>query len=84
MVAAIKPEDHYLMAAAQAGKGIRILRQDTWEMIITFVISQQKRFLLSVPWWKLCAAGTEPEPGLFIPFHPRISYARLLSMIFLP
>ena len=42
MVAAIKPEDHYLMAAAQAGKGIRILRQDTWEMIITFVISQQK------------------------------------------
>lgn len=42
MIASITPEDTYLQAAAQAGKGIRILRQDTWEMIITFVISQQK------------------------------------------
>ena len=25
-----------------SGTGIRILRQDPWEMIITFVISQQK------------------------------------------
>ena len=40
--AAVSPKDPYLQAAAQAGKGIRILRQDPWEMIITFVISQQK------------------------------------------
>ena len=36
------PDDNYLRAAAAAGRGIRILRQDPWEMIITFVISQQK------------------------------------------
>ena len=40
--ASIDPEDSYLLAAAQAGRGIRILRQDPWEMIITYVISQQK------------------------------------------
>lgn len=42
MIASITPDDHYLKAASKAGQGIRILRQDTWEMIITFVISQQK------------------------------------------
>ena len=38
----ISPKDPYLMAAARFGSGIRILRQDLWEMIITFVISQQR------------------------------------------
>ena len=37
----IDPEDTYLARAAQFGKGIRILRQDVWEMIITFILSQQ-------------------------------------------
>ncbi|HIQ74482.1 MAG TPA: 8-oxoguanine DNA glycosylase [Candidatus Cottocaccamicrobium excrementipullorum] len=37
----IDPEDHYLMKAAQTGWGLRILRQDLWEMIITFIISQR-------------------------------------------
>ena len=41
MIASITPDDHYLKAASKAGQGIRILRQDTWEMIITFLISQQ-------------------------------------------
>lgn len=34
-------QDKYLLQAAGFGKGIRILRQDLWEMIITFIISQQ-------------------------------------------
>ncbi len=34
--------DRYLQAAAENGLGIRILRQDPWEMLITFIISQQK------------------------------------------
>ena len=38
----IQPEDAYLTAAGKTGSGIRILRQDLWEMIITFIISQQK------------------------------------------
>lgn len=38
----VDPKDAYLLAASRAGRGIRILHQDPWEMIITFVISQQK------------------------------------------
>ncbi len=38
----IDEKDSYLLAAAKTGSGIRILKQDLWEMIITFVISQQK------------------------------------------
>lgn len=37
----INPEDTYLTAAAAAGRGIRILRQDLWEMTVSFLISQQ-------------------------------------------
>lgn len=39
--AKINPKDNYLTAAADFGMGIRILNQDLWEMIITFLISQQ-------------------------------------------
>ena len=38
---AANPRDKYLGAAIKAGDGIRILRQDLWEMIVTFLISQQ-------------------------------------------
>ena len=41
-IASIRADDAYLAAAADAGSGIRILRQDLWEMMITFLISQQK------------------------------------------
>lgn len=37
----IDRDDDYLTGAAAFGSGIRILRQDTWEMIITFILSQQ-------------------------------------------
>lgn len=37
----IDRDDDYLTGAAAFGGGIRILRQDTWEMIITFILSQQ-------------------------------------------
>ena len=33
-------QDEYLKSAFKSGSGIRILRQDLWEMIITFMISQ--------------------------------------------
>ena len=42
VIASIDRENFYLTAAAMSGAGIRILRQDPWEMIITFAISQQK------------------------------------------
>ena len=37
----INPRDAYLLRAASFGFGIRILRQDLWEMIASFLISQQ-------------------------------------------
>ena len=39
----IDPEkDPFLWRAAEQEKGIRILRQDPWEMLITFIISQNR------------------------------------------
>ncbi|MBQ8093187.1 MAG: hypothetical protein IJ242_06385 [Clostridia bacterium] len=34
--------DPYLAEASEAEKGIRILRQDPWEMVISFIISQNR------------------------------------------
>lgn len=41
----IDPEDMYLVNAAERGSGIRILRQDLWEMIVSFLISQQNNIV---------------------------------------
>ena len=34
--------DPYLLAALKKGRGIRILRQDPWESLVTFILSQRK------------------------------------------
>ena len=39
---AIPETDPYMRSAARAGRGIRILRQDPWETLVTFIISQRK------------------------------------------
>lgn len=41
----ISPRDKYLSQAAAFGSGIRILRQDLWEMIVSFLISQQNNIV---------------------------------------
>ena len=41
IINSIDSVDRYLLSAADYGKGIRILRQDLWEMMISFIISQQ-------------------------------------------
>lgn len=38
----IPPDDSFLIQAAQLGKGIRLLSQDPFEMLISFIISQRK------------------------------------------
>ncbi len=40
-ISQINPKDIYLLSAAKFGSGIRILRQEFWEMIVSFLISQQ-------------------------------------------
>ena len=42
MAGFLPAEDAYLRAAAEYGRGIRILRQDPWETLVTFLISQRK------------------------------------------
>ena len=43
-------KDEYMQAAVNFGEGIRILRQDPWEMLISFIISQNK----AIPHIKEC------------------------------
>jgi N-glycosylase/DNA lyase len=53
-------EDPYLFAASEFGKGIRILRQDPWEMLISFIISQRKNIpAIKASIEKLCALAGE-------------------------
>ena len=40
--ARIDPADAFLLAAAAQQQGIRILRQDPWEALVSFIISQNK------------------------------------------
>jgi N-glycosylase/DNA lyase len=78
-------EDPYLFAAAEYGKGIRILKQDPWEMLISFIISQRKNIpAIKASIEKLCAkvgrvAGTTPEGEVLYAF-PTAKEIAALSM----
>ena len=62
-----KKEDEYLYNASEYGKGIRILQQDPWEMLISFIISQRKNIpAIKASIEKICALvgkkiATDPE-----------------------
>ncbi len=42
MTSLLPQDDAYLRAAAEYGQGIRILKQDPWETLVSFLISQRK------------------------------------------
>ena len=46
----LSAKDEHMAKAVQFGEGIRILRQDPWEMLISFIISQNK----AIPHIKEC------------------------------
>ena len=50
MRAGIPAKDRFLSKCADEGCGIRILNQDKWEMLISFIISQRK----SIPAIRSC------------------------------
>ena len=59
----IDPSDAYLSAAAEAGRGIRILRQPLFETLISFIVSQNNnipriRTIIA----KLCGGADKPFP----------------------
>lgn len=80
----IPAKDHFLRAAAEYGKGIRILRQDPFEMLITFIISQRK----SIPAIRSSVENfvlpqerkLQKTGGLFTHFPPRQRSGNYLSM----
>ena len=56
----IDENDGFLTAAAHAGKGLRILRQDPFEALISFIISQRKNIpAISSCVEKLCRSAGE-------------------------
>ena len=60
---AYRTHDQYLIKCYEFGKGIRILRQDLWEILITFIISQNNnipRIKKSVK--ALCSGSHFPTP----------------------
>ena len=58
IIAGIPSDDLYLQSAAAYGQGIRILRQEPWETLITFILSQRKTIpAIRQAVEKLCAAG---------------------------
>ncbi len=65
----LRPDDEKLLIAMETGKGIRILRQEPWETLCSFIISQNNNIprikkLISA----LCKAGAEIEGGSDIAF----------------
>ena len=63
-IGAIDKNDGYLLEAAARGEGIRILRQDPFETLISFILSQRKNIpaiMASVE--ALCAAFGEEKDG---------------------
>lgn len=68
----IDPEDPYLTAAVKVGGGIRILRQELWETMVNFIISQNNsipRIQKSVETLCLfCGKGHEEADGVWYEF----------------
>ena len=52
-ISAVDGSDIYLSSAAKFGSGIRILNQDLWEMVVSFIISQQN----NIPRIKKCISN---------------------------
>lgn len=64
--ARVDPGDAYLSRAAEFGRGIRILRQDPWETLVSFIVSQRK----TIPAIKFCVEALCARYGDPLPFEP--------------
>lgn len=66
----IDPKDEYLTAAGNAAQGIRILRQDPWEAMASFIISQRN----NIPRIKATIERISEKFGNPIPYRGRVVY----------
>ena len=70
----IPEEDGFMRRAAEYGKGIRVLRQDPWEMLITFIISQRKNIpAITKSVELLCDMFGKEVPGEEIKLFPTVN-----------
>ena len=76
----VPASDHYMKEAVFFSQGMKILRQDPWEMLVSFLISQNKNIPgIAGCVEKLCAAFGEPfmtEAGLRYAFPVPDAIAR--------
>ncbi|SKB77075.1 N-glycosylase/DNA lyase [Lachnospiraceae bacterium] len=62
-----KAEDDYLFRASETGKGIRILKQEYFETLMTFIISQRKNIpAIRASVEKLCKAAGIEKDGCYL------------------
>lgn len=81
MASLVDKDDIFLSEAVSYGRGIRILKQDPWEMLISFIISQRK----SIPairtsverLCKLCGAEIKTNYGIKYAFPDAQAVASL-------
>ncbi|MGL5712846.1 MAG: DNA-3-methyladenine glycosylase family protein [Paraclostridium sp.] len=66
----LKVMDEHLQKATEFGWGIRILRQDPWEMIISFIISSNNR----IPMIKRAIANLSRKYGTYIGKYNGVDY----------
>ncbi|MDF2595578.1 MAG: DNA-(apurinic or apyrimidinic site) lyase [Clostridia bacterium] len=59
IIQVLSQKDEYMAKAVAFGEGIRILRQDPWEMLISFIISQNK----AIPQIKQCIKNLSQQFG---------------------
>ncbi len=51
----IDPQDDYLVGAAKAGMGLRVVNQDPWETLLSFIISQRRSVSsITTCVWRVC------------------------------
>ena len=75
-------QSSYLDKSLDFGQGIRVLHQDPWEMLITFLISQRKSIPASAPPWNTLPGAAAnlsvPKAMKFSSSLPRSSSAASL------
>ena len=73
--ARVAPRDAYLQAAVAYGWGMRILRQDLWEVIVSFIVSQNNNIpRIRKSLRDLCAmqGGAFPTPAALAAAQPEV------------
>lgn len=81
IIRSIPAKDHYLRAAAESAAGLRILHADLWEIMVSFIISQNN----NIPRIKktiaaMCKKLGEAREGVYGTYHTFPTPAALVNL----